>query len=606
MRRLPLTTRAFLYSFLPVCILLVASFFAIHAAVHQRVRQDLRDALQSSDDVLNRADAEFSRQNTALLAKLTDSAGLKASVGLLAEARGDSRAMGQVERTIEAQLAELRRASLYDLLAVSDLNGKAVATTAIPGSIGTVPSRMPAQSGLFDFAGELYQLQSVPIEIGGETAAVLTLGRRFDITHLLEDGKTVLLKDARVLRSTFPAAVTPQIESALEQNCERPSYSCEIRAGGEWYVISVLQQAQLGPGYALLGFRSLDAPLRAFNAAFVPILLQVSAGGMLFALISTLFTSRSVSRPLCDLAAQLQQSATTGIIPEKLDAGKGVREVDLVVNAFNGLADAERRSRSELIQATRAAQLSNQLKTEFLTNVSHELRTPLNGVLGMTDLLLETALSEEQREYAATARDSGRSLLALIDDVLDFSELETDRSDVHLGATELRRLIDDVVAATKRRAAMKQIRVESCYSEDVPERVLADESRVRRVLLHLCDNAVKFTESGYIRISVERADRMGSETHLKFSVQDTGIGIERDKLDLIFQQFTQADGSLTRRQGGAGIGLCIAKSTVALMKGTLGVESEPGAGSTFWFILPLALCAADEHPAQQQLVEARS
>ena len=609
MRRLSLTTRAFLLSFIPICFLLGTSFWAINTAVHQKIRQDLREALQSSDQLLNRASAEFARQNSALLAKLTDSAGLKASVGLLAEADKDPSARNQVRSTIEAQLWEFQNASLYDFLAISDLHGRTVAAIPLPQTPSRPGYSISSQSaltqaGLEQIQGVLFQVQSVPIEIAGETAAVLTLGRRFDLERLAVGDRAVLFSNGRVVRSTFPPQENARIERDLSSQCPNFESGCEVSIAGESYVVSILQRAQLGPGYRLLGFRSLDVPLRAFNRAFIPTLVEIGLGGVLFALVSTLLTSHSVSQPLRRLASQLQIGATSGVLPERLESVRGVREVDLVVDAFNRVAEAERHSRSELILAKQAAEAANRLKTEFLTNVSHELRTPLNGVLGMTDLLESTTLTEEQTEYATTLRTSGRSLISLIDDMLDFSELEMGRFRLRPSQFELRRVVNDAAAVTQARAAKMPISVETRYADCIPQFFFADETRIRQVLMHLCNNAVKFTQAGFIRISADCMRATDREVELKFSVADTGIGIAPDKLDMIFQQFTQVDGSLTRRQGGTGIGLSIAKAIVELMGGRMSVESRPGVGSIFSFILPLKLLQRiDEGSLVHEFVE---
>jgi signal transduction histidine kinase len=594
MHRLTLTTRAFLFSFVPICLLLVASFVAINSAVHQRVRQDLRESLHNSDELLNRANVEFSHQNSALLAKLTDSAGLKASVGLLAEADRDPSLENQVRATIEGQLRELQNASPYDFLAISDLHGKTVAD--IPRSLddagfGSSPSGLIARQEV------LFQVQSVPIEIGGETAAVLTLGRRFDLQRLAAGGEATLLKNGRIVRSTFPVANARQLEFQLDKNCPMPESGCEVQVESASYVVSVLQHEQLGNHYQLLVFRSLDAPLQAFNRAFLPALIEVGLSGVLVALICTLVTSRSVSRPLRFLASQLETGAVSGTLPEQLHAGKGVREVDLVVSAFNRVAEAERRSRNELVLAKQAAESANRLKTEFLNNVSHELRTPINGVLGMTDLLLSSGLSEEQVDYARTVRDSARLLAALIDDVLDFSELETGRLRMKFSEMNLRGVFDDVVAATRARVAKKPVSVKAAYADSIPQFFIGEEARIRQALMYLCANATKFTDSGVIRISVQYLTKSEEAAELTFSVEDTGIGIAAENLALIFEHFTQVDGSLTRRQGGTGMGLSITKALVELMGGRIGVRSSPQAGSTFWFSVPVRLLQAVERGA---------
>ena len=582
MHRFPLTTRAFLSSFIPILVVLIASFGTISSAVHQRIRQDLRDALQNSDQLLNQANAEFSRQNSALVSKLTDTAGLKASVGLLAEANKDASIQSQVRATIEAQLWELRNASLYDLLAVSDMSGRTL--VAIPSDAS---ASIPTQNGLADLKGDLFYLESVPIEIGGETAAFLTLGRRFDLHRSVVAGNAVLIRQGRVRASTFPSQRNAEIEAQTKLACPSLESGCEAAIGGEAYVVSVLQSSQMGAEYRLLAFRSLDAPLNAFNRAFIPILIRVGLGGVLFALIATLFTSLSVSRPLSHLAAQLETGASAGTLPEKLESVKGVREVELVVNAFNRVADAERRSRGELMLAKQAAESANRLKTEFLTNISHELRTPMNGVLGMTDLLFSTSLDEEQTEYATVVRDSGQSLLAMINDILDFSKLEAGRLKLIQAQINLRDIFDSSIAFARERAAKKPVQIEGHFSDSLPLALVGDDTRLRQVLRLLCDNAVKFTEAGFVRITIDPVKVDETDVEVKFSVQDTGIGIAPEKLKLIFQQFTQVDGSLTRQRGGTGVGLCIVQATAKLMDGNVVVESQLGVGSKFSLTVPL-------------------
>jgi signal transduction histidine kinase len=586
MLRLRLTTRSFLFSSLPVCVVLIGSFSVVNTAVHQRVKQDIRDTLQSFDRLLKLADIESSRQNSALLSKLTDSAGLKASVGLLAETGNDSLAMAQVRATIQAQLSELRSASLYDLMAVSDPKDRTIAAvTEKP----LLPLPLPAQSGLAEIGGSLYQLQSVPIEIGGETAATLTLGQRFNLDRVPTTGRVVLVKDRHIVLSGFPPALTPRLEAQLQGNCRSFDHGCEISIEGESYLVSVLQRAQLGAGFELLELQSLDQPLRAFQQAFLRILTEVTVCGLLLALLCTLITSRSVSQPLTRLAEQLQSSVDSGVFPETLDPGKGVREIDLVADAFNRLAQAERQSRAQLVVAKQAAESANQLKTEFLTNVSHELRTPMNGILGMTDLLLSTSLEGDQQEFALTVRESARAMQLLVDNILDFSEFETGRARLRIAQFSLRNVFEDVLAALRARVSRKPIKVEGRMPVDVPEFCLGDEVRIRQVLMHLTDNAVKFTELGGIRLAIECLTQTALSAELRFRIADSGIGIPLDKQRLIFDRFTQVDGSLTRKHGGAGIGLCLAKDTVDLMGGTVAVESQPGAGSIFEFSLTLAL-----------------
>jgi signal transduction histidine kinase len=623
--RLSLTARAFLFSFLPVCLVLAASFLILRAAVDQKIRRDLREQLESSDALLNRASAEYSRRTAQLVAALTESAGLKAAVGLLAEAGRDPTVRSQVRTTIEAQLRELHTLTAYDLLAISDWHGQTVALVAFPeliafpetGSAEPSLPEFPRHPTLAALGDALYQLQTVPIELGGDSVGALTVGTRFELGQYPLAGQAVLLEGHNVIRSTFPAEWNGSIQKQVRQRCGQLArqssgawstqsenrqasaralpgdYSgesgCEISVKGETYVVSSLQASQMGDHYRLLGFRSLDRPLHEFSAGFMRILLEAGAAGIVLALVATLLTSRSVSQPLRKLVAQLRDSGRAGELPARLSAGKGAFELSLLTECFNQVADAERRSRGELKAAKEAAESANRAKSEFLTNISHELRTPMNGVLGMTDLLLDTALDEEQQDYTVTARQSAQALLVIINDILDFTQIEAGTLTVEEKSFDLRVAIGEVMNALRPIAEKKAIRLAMTYPPAAPNRFLGDPRRIRQVLIALGGNALKFTEHGYVHVRIACREQSATRAVMTLAVEDSGIGISEDKLPIIFERFTQADGSLTRRHGGIGIGLTIAKRLVDLMGGALTVESRVGAGSTFQLSLTLPL-----------------